>query len=125
MRDLKETARKLLVLALHEGTPKGEREAAAIQCCRLVEQLGLLREGISRSVSAPVVVEAVDRVVSDDGTVLVGAAKYCRECVAKLVPRRGPGSRVAASSKIIKKWERAVKHGDGSYSHVQCARGDT
>jgi len=122
MIDRADTARKLLALVMHEGTPEGERSAAAVQCCRLVEQLGLLRGGAARSVAAPVVEVAVDR-ESGDGTVLVGASKYCRECVQRLEPRRGPrGARLKPKDKLIRKWERAIKHSDGSYSHVECAR---
>lgn len=119
MNDPRETARRLLELALHEGTPESEKNAAAMGLARIVKKLRLL-EGPSISLSSPSPPRERRPDVSADagplsrGLVVMGDAAFCRECVAR------PRKRGDKAKPTIPRGETAFKNEDGTYTHQGC-----
>lgn len=122
MNDPRETLRRLVTLALHEGTSAEERNAAALGACRIVRKHGFDGDVAPSSFSS---VEGVpvarpprrEDVPGPNGLVTVGEPRYCRECILRPKKR---GERRKATAQIIAAGETARKNEDGSYTHLFC-----
>ena len=121
MADAMETARRLLALALHEGTPEHERAAAALGVCRAVQKLGLLEGRSAPGEPMPVPfdprVRTPDTPTGESGVVELGESRPCRACVLRRYP---PRVRPRKTS-VMFAGQRARLHADGNYTHVECS----
>lgn len=113
-----ERGKRLLALALHEGTPEHERAAAALALCRIVKKLDILVEREATVVvdtPQPKKPEEEDRVLGStnlgDGWRWVETARsrFCSPCERKTVRR----------SSLIPSGSKAAER-KGHYQHEDC-----
>jgi hypothetical protein len=117
-----DTARKLLVLSLHPETPHGEQVAAALGLARLVEKLGLLKQGEVREAKTRVVAEPPPPIQEPDtpmgstrlagwAWVRSGRSRFCKQCLRD----KKRGSNIISAGSVAAERK-------GEYAHEECHR---